>query len=145
MHRLEKENKNADALLRIREVQYYFYGVKISGEESDYGTASEKFSQFSYEDSNADIEDNTDNEPTTKHFTSPYKYQKEENDDDIVMQENEEYSLRHRDKIISMYLDQENENGWEPEYYNNDNWYDGDQNESWGLPEGPEEAEITNS
>ena len=122
MHRLEKENKNADALLRIREVQCYFYGVEILGEKSDYGTASAKFSQFSYEDSNADIEDNTDKELTTKHFTSPYKDQKEEEDDDIIMQENEEeYSLRHRDEIISMYLDQENENGWRPEYYNNDN------------------------
>src|SRR5439155_6500993 len=61
VHRLKKENKNADALLQIREVQCYFYGVKILGEKSDYGTASEKFSQFSYKDSDADIEDNIDN------------------------------------------------------------------------------------
>jgi RNase H-like domain found in reverse transcriptase len=50
VHRPGKENKNADALSRIQEVQCYFYGVETLGEKSNpdnFETTSEKFSQLS--------------------------------------------------------------------------------------------------
>ena len=186
VHRPGKENKNADALSRSYEfdviknvqrieVESYFCGAEILGEEPDdneetntsessfYETASET-EGIEDEGNEADSEDNSDEECATRSpipweccnqiicdctRISPVEYVDYDSDDEKIAQENEEeYSLKHRDEIISLYSynTEETDNGWGPEYYdNNEAWENGKLNdESWGLPGNNNEQEISN-
>ena len=66
-----------------------------------------------------------------------------------VAQENEPYySEKHAEDIILHYSNdqQENPNGWGPEYYNENTWnnqedYNETINENWGLPNAENEVE----
>ncbi|HVI20899.1 MAG TPA: ribonuclease H family protein, partial [Bacillus sp. (in: firmicutes)] len=160
VHRPGKENKNADALSRSYEKESYFCGAENLGEV----TASESNADHSeYDDESNDAD--SEKEIITRSPTLwdccqqtvcdcvgilPIEYDDDyDSDDEEIAQENEkEYSLKHRDEIISMYSydSERTDNGWEPEYHDsNEAWENGEyHDESWGLPDNEEEKEISN-
>src|SRR5256714_1662020 len=190
IHRLGKENTNADVLSQTPERMCYFAEVEIEEEE---GTPTFLNSENELTNYEGDSEDNANNELLREetrtsgrkcHFeikntrsddesasqkeeeaiiakspiayscckeiwcnctmNNPFEYL--DNKDQVAQEDESYYSPKHAEEIISYYEDDsvENENSWEPEYYNNDKWLnpvDESLNGKWGLPDLSDEIE----